>query len=382
MAITLTAAKLVTRDAVVDRPLITVDDDGRIASITTHDKAHTAAITHDFGDSTLSAGLLDIHIHGGAGHDVMEGTPEALNTLSRFLAKHGVSDYLATTVTASLDATFRALEGMAAHIESQPADDAAKVLGIHIEGPFVSHAKKGMHPAQYIVEPSPELLNKFWEASRGAIRLMTIAPELPGALETITRAKELGIRISIGHSNATAAEADRGIKAGATTATHTFNAMRAYDHREPGILGVVLDRNDLYAELICDGIHTTPEAVRLWFKAKGPQRGILITDAIEATGMPDGEYKLGGTPVFVKNNTCTTAEGVLAGSVLLLERAIANVRAFTGIELHTAVRLASANPAAMLGLPDTLAAGQPASFNVFNINGERTQSILRGKLLN
>lgn len=381
MASTFTAAKLVTRDAVVDRPLITVDDDGRIASIATRDSAHTSAITHDFGDNTLTAGLLDIHIHGGAGHDVMEGTPEALNTLSRFLAQHGVSNYLATTVTAPLDATYRALAGMAAHIESQPADDAAKVIGIHIEGPFVSHAKKGMHPAQYIVEPSPELLNKFWEAARGTIRLMTIAPELPNALETIARAKELGIRVSIGHSNATAAEADRGIKAGATTTTHTFNAMRAYDHREPGILGVVLDRNNIYAELICDGIHTTPEAVRLWLKAKGPERGILITDAIEATGMPDGEYKLGGTPVFVKNNTCTTAEGVLAGSVLLLERAIANVRAFTGTDLATAVRLASANPAAMLGLPDTLAVGQPASFNVFNTSGERTQTILRGKLL-
>lgn len=381
MASTLTAAKLVTRDAVVDRPLITVGNDGRIASISTRDAAHTASVTHDFGDSTLAAGLLDIHMHGGAGHDVMEGTSDALNTVSRFLASHGVADYLATTVTASLDSTFRALEGIAKQIEAEPADDAAKIIGIHIEGPFVSHAKKGMHPAEFIVEPTPDLLNKFWEASRGTIRLMTIAPEVPGAIDTIRRATELGIRSSIGHSNAVKAEAIKGIEAGATTATHTFNAMRPYDHREPGILGLVLDRDDLFAELICDGIHTTPEAARLWFKAKGPQRGILVTDAIEATGMPDGEYKLGGTTVHVKNGTCTTDEGVLAGSVLLLEKAVANIRAFTGVDLPTAVRLASANPAAMLGLPDALTPGQPASFNVFNTEGQRTQTILRGKLL-
>jgi N-acetylglucosamine-6-phosphate deacetylase len=199
-------------------------------------------------------------------------------------------------------------------MQQQPQQGCAKVSGIHIEGPFVSHAKKGMHPAEYIVPPSVELLNRFWETSEGTIRLMTIAPELPCALETIARAGELGIRASIGHSNATKAQAMAGVDSGATSATHTFNAMRPLDHREPGILGVVLDREDIFADLICDGLHVSPEAVRLWFKAKGPRMGILITDSLEAAGMPDGVYKIGETRIHVRGQTCTTDAGVLAGA--------------------------------------------------------------------
>jgi N-acetylglucosamine-6-phosphate deacetylase len=238
-----------------------------------------------------------------------------------------------------------------------------------------------MHPEQFIVPPSPELLNQFWEASRGQIKMMTIAPELPGALETIARATELDIRSSIGHSNATKAEALAGLAAGATTATHTYNAMRALDHREPGILGVVLDREDLYADLICDGVHVAPELVRLWFKAKGPERAILITDSLEAAGMPNGIYKLGDTPVHVKDGRCTTEAGVLAGSVITLDEGVGRMQNFTGADLPSAVRLASRNPARMLGLPDDLAAGALANFNVYSGEGKRLRTMLRGQLL-
>lgn len=378
---TIAAAHLVTSDAVVDRPLITVDNDGRILSVSTQDATSVHEITHNFPTSTITAAMLDIHIHGSAGHDVMEGTHTALNAIGAFIGARGVARYLATTVTAPIDKTLQSLSGIADVIESETPAGIARPIGIHIEGPFVSHAKKGMHPAEFIVAPSPDLLRRMWEASRGTIKLMTIAPELPGAIETIELATQLGIRTSLGHSNATQAETIKGIEAGGTSATHTFNAMRAFDHREPGILGTALDRDDLYAELICDGIHTTPEAVRLWLKAKGSHRGILITDAIEATGMPDGTYKLAGIDVTVKDNTCTTPEGVLAGSVLTMQHAVTNLRAFTGASLATATRLASQNPSRMLGLPDALAPGQPASFNIYNASGERSNTILRGKLL-
>ncbi len=238
-----------------------------------------------------------------------------------------------------------------------------------------------MHPPEFIVAPSVELLNRFWEAARGHIKLMTIAPELPGALETISRAVELGIRVSIGHSNATKAEALKGIAAGATTATHTYNAMRALDHREPGILGVVLDCEELYAELICDGVHVAPELVRLWFKAKGTERGILITDSIEATGMPDGIYKLGETTVHVQDGRCVTDAGVLAGSVIALSEAVSRMREFTGADLATAVRLASRNPARMLGLDDDLKVGSLANFNIYDVGGGLRGTVVRGKLL-
>ena len=275
----------------------------------------------------------------------------------------------------------RALDGIAGYLERKTADDEATIVGIHIEGPFVSHAKRGMHPERFIVPPSVDLLDRFWKVSRGHIKLMTIAPELPGANETIARATELGIRSSIGHSNANRAETLESLRAGATSATHTYNAMRALDHREPGILGVVLDHHEIYADLICDGVHVAAELVRLWFRAKGPERAILITDSLEATGMPDGLFRLGETTVHVKDGRCTTDAGVLAGSIMTLDRAVIRLREFTGTDLATAVRLASRNPARMLGLPDDVTAGAVANFNVYDGNGLRRQTVLRGRLL-
>lgn len=380
MPITVTAKRLVTAGGIVDNPLITIEG-SRIAAISSRAASESANITHDFRDATLTAGFFDIHMHGAVGHDVMEGTTEGLRAISVFLASRGVAEYLATTVTASLDLTMRALDGIARHIDRAPANDEAKIAGIHLEGPFVSHTKRGMHPEQFIVPPSVELLNRFWEAARGYVKMVTIAPELPGAIETIARAVELGIRVSIGHSNATKKEALSGIEAGAVSATHTFNAMRALDHREPGILGVVLDSPGLFADLICDGVHVAPEAVRLWYKAKGPERAILITDSLEAAGMPDGIYKLGETRVNVQNGRCLTDAGVLAGSVIALDQAVDNLQKFTGADLPVAVRLASHNPAKMLGRPADIAVGSEANFNVYDKNGKRVRTILRGAAL-
>jgi N-acetylglucosamine-6-phosphate deacetylase len=380
MAITLAAKRLVTANTIVDQPLVTVDGDSVVA-ISSRDASESTGPTHDFRDATLTAGLLDIHMHGAIGHDVMEGTTQALSLVSRFLASHGVTEYLATTVTASIDFTLRALDGIARYIEKRPAEDEAMPLGIHIEGPFLSHTKRGMHPAEFIVPPSVGLLDRFWEASSGHIKLMTIAPEIPGATETIARATELGIRSSIGHSNADRADAQKGLRAGATTATHTYNAMRALDHREPGILGIVLDCDQIYADLICDGVHVAPEMVRLWFKAKGSERAILITDSLQAAGMPEGVYRLGETTVHVKNGRCVTDAGVLAGSLLTLDEAVSNMQEFTGVDLPTAVRLASRNPARMLGLSDDLMVGAAANFNVYGADGKRRQTLLRGKVL-
>ncbi len=380
MAMTLTAKRLVTANTVVDDPVIVLEGQNVLA-ISSRLETETSGPTHDFGDATLTAGLFDIHLHGAAGHDVMEGTPDALRCVSKFLASRGVTEYLATTVTASMDLTMRALDSIADYIQRETAEDEARIAGIHIEGPFLSHAKRGMHPEQFLRQPSADLLNKFWEASEGCIKLMTIAPELPGANETIARATELGIRSSIGHSNANRAETLESLKAGATSATHTYNAMRALDHREPGILGVVLDRDDIYADLVCDGVHVAAEMVRLWFKAKGPERGILITDSLEATGMPDGVFKLGETTVHVKDGRCTTDAGVLAGSIMTLDRAVTRMQEVAGTDLATAVRLASRNPARMLGLPDDVTAGAVANFNVYDMNGSRRQTVLRGRLL-
>jgi len=386
-----TARQLITSDGIVEYPRIAIDADGLIASIESGEPNSEAASAEE---TTLSPAFFDIHVHGAAGHDAMEATPEAINCIGGFLATKGVAYFLATTVTAPIDRTLRALEGIANAIDAAnscpTASDtelAAQPVGIHLEGPFLSHAKRGVHPPAELQPPSIPLFDRLQQAARGHIRLLTIAPEVPGALDLIAHAAHSGTRVSLGHSDATAAQTRAAIHAGATSATHTFNAMRRLDHREPGIAGVVLDAESLYAELICDGIHVAPEFVRLWLRAKGEDRAILVTDGISATGMPDASYLLGELEVTVKNGRCLLASDLahgmetLAGSVLTMDRAVANLRRFTGATLATAVNLASRNPARMLGLNHLaeVAAGRPANFNLYSAAGELRQTILRGR---
>jgi N-acetylglucosamine-6-phosphate deacetylase len=232
-----------------------------------------------------------------------------------------------------------------------------------------------------MLTPDISIFDRLFDAAEGHVRLMTLAPELPGAPELTAHATSRGVRVSVGHSNATAAETRAAIDAGATSATHTFNAMRPLDQREPGILGTVLTTDSMYAELICDGIHTAPEMAKLWWKAKGHERGILVTDAMSAAGMPDGTYQLGGFDVEVAHGRAM-ARGVLAGSVLTLDRALANFVEFTGAPLEQALRLLTANPAAMTGLGDragSLTVGQPANLVAVDPSGRLVVSIHDGQ---
>jgi N-acetylglucosamine-6-phosphate deacetylase len=379
----LTAAKLLTPLTEIDAPQVTIED-GLITSIESRGAlAVPDGAQHlDFPDATLVPGYFDVHIHGAMGHNTMEGTDEAFDTIGKFLSTCGVAAYLPTTVTAPIDMTLRALEGIAQQIERGDIG-GARPLGIHLEGPFLSHSKRGVQPAEYLQAPSIELLQRFWEASRGHIVLMTVAPELPEAIPFIETAVRLGIRVSLGHSNATTPEAEAGVAAGAVSATHTFNAMRPLDHREPGLLGVVLDEPHLYAELICDGIHVDPLLVRLFHKAKTPDRGILVTDAIAATGMPDGIYKLGTMNVTVADGKCMF-EGKLAGSVLTLDRAVRNFVKFTNASYGVAAHYASANPAHMTGFGETygeLAPGRKADITVLTPAGEVRSTLLSGQIV-
>jgi N-acetylglucosamine-6-phosphate deacetylase len=382
MRTALTAAKLFDGTSLLDQPMVVIED-GLIASIATRTESEIPAQVPvvDYPGATLAPAFLDVHIHGAAGHDAMEAAPEALAAIGRFLAARGTGSFLAATVTAPLDATLRALSGLAKLAARPPGQAQARLLGIHLEGPFLSHTKRGVHPTEYLLAPDLAVFDRLFEAAEGHIRLMTLAPELPGAVELTAHATARGVRVSVGHSDATAARTRAAIAAGAVSATHTFNAMRPLDHREPGILGVALTADALYAELISDGIHTAPEMVKLWWRAKGPRRAILVTDAMSATGMPDGEYRLGGLSVQVANGRAT-AGGVLAGSVLTLDRALANFIAFTGAPLDEALRLLTANPAAMTGLADragSLDVGQPANLVAVDAGGKLVASILNGQ---
>jgi N-acetylglucosamine-6-phosphate deacetylase len=411
MRLTVTAARLWTADGIVENPLLEIED-GRIASIASRASAEPpdplagrgfqspASILsafgaqqvviegrekiHHFPNATLAPAFLDVHLHGGAGHDVMEATPEALRQIGELLARHGTARYLATTVSAPLDATLKAVCSLAKLIGKADllAGDkpCAQPVGIHLEGPFLSHAKRGVQPAEHLLPPDIATFDWLYEAAEGHVRLMTIAPELPGAIDLIAHATRRGVRVSLGHSDATAEATLAAIDAGAVNTTHTFNGMRPFDHREPGILGTVLTDDRIYAELICDGIHVSPAAVKLWWRAKGAERAILVTDAISATGMPDGEYQLGGFPVHVANGRAM-ARGVLAGSVLTLDKAIENFVVFTGATATQAVRLAAANPAAMLGLDAAaLTPGAPADFVAIDERGKLISAFVGGRI--
>jgi N-acetylglucosamine-6-phosphate deacetylase len=241
MRTVITADRLWDGRQILDQPSVVVED-GRIAAIgaAASGAAPCGVQALRYPDTTLAPAFFDVHIHGSAGHDVMEATPEALTVVGRFLAQHGVGSYLATTVTAPIDATLRALSGLAKWIHGVTEQNQARVVGIHLEGPFLSHQRRGVQPAEHLLAPDIALFDRFFEAAEGHIRLMTLAPELPGAVELAAHARKLGVRVSLGHSNATAAETRAAIAAGASSATHTFNAMRTMDHREPGILGEAL----------------------------------------------------------------------------------------------------------------------------------------------
>jgi N-acetylglucosamine-6-phosphate deacetylase len=394
MRTVITADRLWNGGQILDRPAIVIED-GLIVSIASaaSDGAPCGVQTFRYPGATLAPAYFDVHFHGSSGHDVMEATPEALGTIGRFLARHGVGSYLATTVTAPIDETLRSLSGLAKWIGSMPGDDGpadevrdevrdqARMIGIHFEGPFLSHLRRGVHPPDLLLAPDIGVFDRMFEAAEGHVRLMTLAPELPGAIELAQRAIAKGVRVSVGHSNATAPETRAAIAAGAVSATHTYNAMRPLDHRDPGILGTVLSTDSLYAELICDGIHTMPEVVRIWWRSKGPERAILITDAMSAAGMPDGMYRLGNMMVQVKDGRASAGDA-LAGSLLTLNRGLSNCIEFTGAPLDQALRLVTTNPAAMTGLGDridTLAAGHAANMVAVDSAGKLIASIRGGQ---
>jgi N-acetylglucosamine-6-phosphate deacetylase len=383
--IAFTAKRLYTPAAVVEQPLVLVED-RRVVEITSRSAKQLPAGSRlmDFGEAILAPGFVDIHIHGGAGHDVMESDTSSLPAVEALIARHGVTTYLPTTVTAPLDQTLAALDRLSRAIENATnkdcvSKDRARPVGIHLEGPFISHAKRGVHPPKDLLAPSVKIFDRFWQAARGHIKVMTIAPELEAAEEVIAEATKRGVCISLGHSDADAKSALGGVAAGARHATHAFNAMRPLDHREPGMVGVMLTDSRLSADIIADGIHVHPDVVRLFLKAKGPENATLITDATAATGMPDGRYRLGSFEVEVKQGRCLS-EGRLAGSILTMDRAIRNVMQFADWDLQRALCLATCNPARVAGLASKgkLEVGSDADMVAVNSGGEVSATIIGG----
>ena len=340
------------RDAVI------LVDGARIAAVGRKGEVSVPRGAREFSAAagyTIVPGFVDVHIHGAGGHDVMEGTDAAFDAVTSAVARFGTTSIVATTVTASPEDTCRSVAAIARAAAKRGAagsgsDSArAEILGVHFEGPFISAARRGVHPAEWIAAPSVALLERFVDAAEGAARIVTLAPELPGALDLVSAARRRGIVAAMGHTDASYAEAEAAIAAGVRHAAHVFNAMRPFSHRETGVLGAVLTSREVTAELIADGVHVDDAAIRVLLAAKGVERTVLVSDGTAATGMPDGRYRLGSFEVNVSGGVCRNAEGKLAGSTLTLDRAVRHMVSL-GVGLPDALRMATTNPAGVIGL--------------------------------
>jgi N-acetylglucosamine-6-phosphate deacetylase len=326
-------------------------------------------------------GLIDLHVHGAQGHDVMDASPEAVNGIAQALAAEGVTGFLATTMAAPT-----------AHIEAvlaqtySPKSPAvgARVLGYHLEGPFIATSKLGAQNPAGISTPSIELCRRWQKLAQLPIQLMTLAPELPGALALITYLQTCQIIVACGHTDATFAQVQAAIQAGCQYATHLGNAMRGILQREPGALGALLLDDRVMAELIVDGFHLHPAFVELAWRLKGQDHLLLVSDAMRAKCLSDGRYDLGGQVVNVSNARATLADGTLAGSTLQLPQAIARMQKYTHCSLPQAVNLASRNPARVLKLEHlygSLKAGLQADLAIMDASFETQLTMCGGNIV-
>lgn len=334
-------------------------------------------------DCKLIPGFIDLHIHGAAGADTMDGTKEALETMAAALPKEGTTSFLATTMTTAQSDIERALQNAGSYINGQGPADKAELLGVHLEGPFISPERIGAQHPDYVMMPSIDVFRKWQELAGGHIKLVTMAPEQPNGLELVRYLKEKGVVASIGHSNATYEEVVKSMEAGVNHATHLFNQMRPLHHREPGVVGAVLLHDEIKCEIIVDGIHCHPEMVRFAFNNKGEEGLILITDAMRAKCLGEGTYDLGGQEVMVKDRKATLKDGTLAGSIIKLKDAAKNIQKFTQCGLEAVVQMASVNPAKQLNVYDrkgSIETGKDADLVILDKDDEIYMTFCRGRI--
>ncbi|GAB4469067.1 MAG: N-acetylglucosamine-6-phosphate deacetylase [Armatimonadaceae bacterium] len=342
-------ARIVTGDGMVLETGTVSLRDGRVESVSAH-----SANSHGYlpaAGLTLLPGFLDVHIHGGGGADTMDATPEALRTLCRTHARFGTTGLLVTTMTQSGERIAAALENAgAAYREGLHfCPEGAQILGIHLEGPYINPKRPGAQPKEFVRKYDPEEFQSWLSLSRNALKLITLAPEMPGGSELIAACRAAGIVVSMGHTDASTEETKTALNHGVTHGTHLFNAMPSLHHRQPGPIAVLLIDDRARVEIIADGHHVAPEAIGLALRAKGADGVVLITDAMAGAGSGDGEYDLGGNPVTVAVGKATLADGTLAGSVLTMAQAAANMRRWFALDWNTLTKLTSGNAARQMG---------------------------------
>lgn len=328
-------------------------------------------------------GMIDVHIHGAGGSDAMDATAEALDTIASHLPPEGTTAFLATTITQAPENIEAALENAAHYIEQHQAPGKAECVGIHLEGPFINKKRAGAQPLEYIINPDREQFAKWQELANGQIRLVTLAPEEPGGLELTRYLKETGVIASVGHSDADFHQIDAAIDAGLSHVTHLFNGMKGFHHREPGVAGAALLRDELMVEMIMDGIHIQRDSVKVAYKLIAPERIVLITDAMRAKCLKSGTYDLGGQEVTVNGIDARLADGTLAGSILKMKDAFKNMHEFVGCSIEQLIQMTSTNAAKELKIDDrkgSIAVGKDADIVVLDEKLDVMMTICRGAI--
>lgn len=334
-------------------------------------------------DAIVLPGFIDQHIHGAGGADAMDGSVEALSTIANTVAKEGTTTFLATTMTQSKENILNAMNAVKTYRE-KGATDGARVLGIHLEGPFIASKFKGAQPLEYVASPNVEVFDEYNRASGNSIKLVSMAPEVDGADLLIKHLKDNGIVASIGHTGAGYNDIIKAVECGATNVTHTFNAQSPLHHREIGVVGSAMLIDELNSEMIADTIHVSVPAMKLLTKSKPSDKLTLITDAMRAKGLGDCESELGGQYVKVLNGEARLADGTLAGSVLLMNKAIENAVTKVGMTLLQAVDCATINPAKNLGVSEVMGSikvGKNADFTVLNSKYQVLLTIRDGNVI-
>jgi N-acetylglucosamine-6-phosphate deacetylase len=384
--ILVTNATVYAEDKIIDKGYVLVEnskilDIGSIQSLPRlHDDMELVELDETY---KLIPGFIDLHIHGAAGADTMDATLQALKTMAKILPQEGTTSFLATTMTTSPEDIEKALKNAANYIQHENRFGEAELLGVHLEGPFISPKRAGAQHPGHIIVPDIELFKKWQEIAAGYIRLVTLAPEQENGLELTKYLRDSGVVASIGHSDATYKEVVAAIDAGITHATHLFNGMRGIHHREPGVAGAVLMHDEVKCEMIADGIHVGPEMVRFAYRNKGAGGIVLITDAMRAKCLGAGTYDLGGQEVTVDGERAILKDGTLAGSILKLKEAMKNMMSFTGCSLEDVIRMAAWNPAKQLQLLDrkgSIQKGKDADLVVLNEEYDVVMTFCRGKL--
>jgi len=359
--------------------------DGKIAEVgpasqyKQDDDANVITLSPDY---QVIPGAIDIHIHGASNSDAMDATHDALSTMAKTLPKEGTTSFLATTMTQSTQAIESALLNAGKYIENQTQENA-EIVGIHLEGPFISPARKGAQPEDYIVDPDVTLFKRWQEMAENQIKLVTLAPEQPNGLDLAAHLRGTGVVASIGHSDATYDQIDEAIQAGTTHVTHLYNGMRGLHHREPGVLGAAYLRDELYVELIADGIHCRPEMIKLAYNQITSERMILITDSLRAKWLEKGTYDLGGQPVNVDETKATLSDGTLAGSILKMNDAIKNTMEYTDCSMTDIIKMTAENPAKQLRIFDrkgSIQVGKDADLVILNDRLDVEMTFCRGNL--